>query len=129
MSDVNFPDYVQLWANDILTWVGFGTIVGLLAKAIMPGRDPGGSIATLGMGIGGTLIGCGVWSFFYNARVTPISPMGFAVGTAGSFIILFFYKLLGGYWFIEGESPARRYRHRRKATYLRHSHPHHLHED
>lgn len=122
MADVNLPDYVQLWANDILTWVGFGTIVGLLAKAIMPGRDPGGSIATLGMGIGGTLIGCGVWSFFYNSRVTPISPMGFAVGTAGAFILLFFYKLLGGYWFVEGESPSRRYPHRRQRQRLHHSH-------
>ena len=122
MADVNLPDYMQLWANDILTWVGFGTIVGLLAKAIMPGRDPGGAIATLGMGIGGTLIGCGVWSFFYSTRVTPISPMGFAVGTAGSFILLFFYKLLGGYWFIEGESPNRRYPHRRHRQRLHHSH-------
>ncbi len=30
------------WMNDILTWIGFGTIVGLVAKGIMPGRDPGG---------------------------------------------------------------------------------------
>jgi len=35
-------------------WVGFGTIVGLMAKAIMPGRDPGGAVATLSMGVGGT---------------------------------------------------------------------------
>jgi uncharacterized membrane protein YeaQ/YmgE (transglycosylase-associated protein family) len=99
----------QQWCNDILVWVGFGTLVGLLAKAIMPGRDPGGAVATLAMGIGGTVIGCGVASYFYpGQRVTPISPLGFLVATAGAFIILFFYRLLAGKWFVEGESPRRR---------------------
>ena len=115
MDAMQFPEQVQSWANDILVWVGFGTIVGLLAKAIMPGRDPGGAVATLVMGIGGTMIGCGMWSYFYaGSRVTPISPMGFCVATAGAFVILFFYKLLAGYWFVEGESTNRRYATRRR---------------
>ncbi len=106
--DVSFMQQVQLWANDILVWIGFGTVVGLLAKAIMPGRDPGGAVATLAMGIGGTVIGCGAVSFFYTGnRVTPISPLGLVVATAGAFLILFFYKLLSGYWFIEGETRPR----------------------
>jgi uncharacterized membrane protein YeaQ/YmgE (transglycosylase-associated protein family) len=97
---------VQQVANDLLVWVGFGTLVGLLAKAIMPGRDPGGAIATLMMGIGGTVIGCGTLSFFYHEhRVTPISPIGFLVGTGGAFILLAFYRLLGGYFFREGHVP------------------------
>jgi uncharacterized membrane protein YeaQ/YmgE (transglycosylase-associated protein family) len=101
--------HVQQWANDVLVWVGFGTLVGLLAKAIMPGRDPGGAVATLGMGVGGTVIGCGVAMYFYpGQRVTPISPLGFLVATAGAFIILFFYRLLAGKWFVEGERPTRR---------------------
>jgi len=109
------PETIQMleqWANDILVWIGFGTIVGLLAKGIMPGRDPGGAIATLAMGIGGTVIGCGVFAYFSEStgRITPISPLGFAVATGGAFILLFFYKLLGGYFFIEGEVPRRRRR-------------------
>ncbi|MBC7856246.1 MAG: GlsB/YeaQ/YmgE family stress response membrane protein [Pirellulaceae bacterium] len=100
------------WAKIILEWVGFGTLAGLLAKAIMPGKDPGGAIATLAMGIGGTVIGCGVLSFFSQGKtlITPISPAGFCVATGGAFIILFFYKLLGGYYFQEGEGPIRRRR-------------------
>lgn len=111
MNAMQFPESVQHWANDILVWVGFGTIVGLLAKAIMPGRDPGGAVATLVMGIGGTVIGCGMWSYFYaGSRVTPISPMGFCVATGGAFVILFFYKMLAGYWFTEGDGySSRRY--------------------
>ena len=46
------------WAKVGLEWVGFGTLTGLLAKAIMPGKDPGGAIATLAMGIGGMCV-CG----------------------------------------------------------------------
>ncbi len=115
MESLQFPETIQHWANDVLVWVGFGTIVGLLAKAIMPGRDPGGAVATLLMGIGGTVVGCGLWSYFYaSSRVTPISPMGFCVATAGAFVILFFYKLLSGYWFKEGDGRSRRYASNRR---------------
>ncbi len=117
MNNIEFPLIVQQWSNDILVWVGFGTIVGLLAKAIMRGRDPGGAVVTVVMGIGGTIIGCGICSFCYaGGRVTPISPIGFAVATAGAFIILFFYKLLSGYWFTE-DGTSRRFR--TKPHYLR----------
>jgi uncharacterized membrane protein YeaQ/YmgE (transglycosylase-associated protein family) len=95
-------------ANDILVWVGFGRIVGLLAKAIMPGKDPGGAVATLAMGIGGTVIGCGIVSYFSEGRrVTPISALGLAVATLGAFVILFFYRLLSGYIVQEGETTRR----------------------
>jgi len=117
--DPDFLEAIRGWINDILVWIGFGTVVGLLAKAIMPGRDPGGAIATLAMGVGGTVIGCALLSLFFEGRrVTPISPLGFAVATAGAFIILFFYKLLGGYWFVEGEHPrVRRRSYRRRRRY------------
>jgi hypothetical protein len=56
------------------------------------------------MGIGGTVIGCGIVSYFIaGERITPISPLGFFVGTGGAFVILFFYRLLGGRFFKEGE--------------------------
>jgi uncharacterized membrane protein YeaQ/YmgE (transglycosylase-associated protein family) len=78
--------------------------VGLMAKAIMPGRDPGGAVATLAMGVGGTVIGCSMLMYFtHGERVSPISPMGFVVATAGAFTLLFFYRLLGGRFFIEGD--------------------------
>jgi uncharacterized membrane protein YeaQ/YmgE (transglycosylase-associated protein family) len=97
----------ELWANTILVWVGFGTIVGLLAKAIMPGKDPGGAVATLTMGVAGTIIGCAVLSYFWQGHlVSPISPLGFCVATGGALVVLlFFYKLLGGYYFKEDQGP------------------------
>jgi uncharacterized membrane protein YeaQ/YmgE (transglycosylase-associated protein family) len=102
VDNAQLLEAVQRTAHDLLTWVGFGTLAGLLAKAIMPGRDPGGTIATLLMGIGGTVIGSGLLMFFTGGqRVTPISPIGFCVATGGAFIILAFYRILGGYWFRE----------------------------
>ncbi len=110
-----FPDPIGIWVNDLFVWVGFGTVVGLLAKMIMPGRDPGGVLATIAMGIGGTIIGSGTCSLLMNGqRITPVSPAGLCVGTLGAFTLLFFYRLLGGYWFLEGEEPARRSYYRRR---------------
>jgi len=111
-ESLELTDQVQVWANVVLTWIGFGTLTGLFAKAIMPGRDPGGAIATLAMGIGGTVIGCGTLSFFYDGfQVSPLSPMGFCVATAGAFIILFFFRLLSGSVIDEaGSEPAHRLR-------------------
>jgi len=113
-------DYEQLaaYANLALTWIGFGTVVGLAAKAVMPGRDPGGAIATVLMGIAGTLIGCASLQYFSTADqvIQPVSLEGFAVGSAGALVLLIFYKVLGGYWFIEGEQTSHRHRRRKRRT-------------
>lgn len=115
-------DSVQLLVNDVLVWIGFGTVVGLLAKGVMPGRDPGGAIATVLMGIGGTIMGCGVVSYFNNGqRVVPISPLGMLVGLMGTLIILFFYKMLSGYYFVEGDFVTRQHRRRRGTGRRRYS--------
>jgi hypothetical protein len=71
------------------------------------------------MGIGGTIIGCGLVSYFYQGeRVTPISPLGLVVATAGAFVILAFYRLLAGRIFHEGHRVSRRVRppHRRRVA-------------
>ena len=97
MADTEVMQIIERSANEVLVWVGFGTIVGLTAKAIMPGRDPGGAVATVLMGIAGTVIGCGSLLFFLPGhRITPVSIEGFAAATAGAFILLVFYRLFAG---------------------------------
>lgn len=104
MASAEVPDMVGQWANNILIWIGFGTVVGLLAKAIMPGRDPGGSFGTILMGIGGSIVGSGTLAYFSNTvRVSPLSPLGFVTATAGAFFLLFMYRLLSGKIIQEGE--------------------------
>lgn len=118
MPDSEFMTIVEQSAHQILVWVGFGTLVGLVAKAIMPGRDPGGAVGTLMMGIAGCVIGCGVLMFFRrDVHISPISPLGFLAGVVGAFLLLFFYRILSGSFFAEseaGDSWAHRLRRRRR---------------
>lgn len=118
MIDAETMQVLEESVREVLVWVGFGTLVGLTAKAIMPGRDPGGAVATLLLGIGGSVIGCGSLMFFADMpRVTPISPMGFVMGTAGGFVLLFFYRLLSGTLIKEAEDkPLIQKRERHKAA-------------
>jgi uncharacterized membrane protein YeaQ/YmgE (transglycosylase-associated protein family) len=102
-------------AQVMLTWIGFGTVVGLLAKAIMPGKDPGGAIGTMMMGIAGSVIGCGITAFFWTGiKLSPLSPLGFVTATVGAFVLLFFYKLLAGQYYAESEGGDDRYYHRHR---------------
>ncbi|WP_298867233.1 GlsB/YeaQ/YmgE family stress response membrane protein [uncultured Gimesia sp.] len=122
MLDEHTTKMMQEAVNEMLVWVGFGTLVGLAAKAIMPGKDPGGAVSTLLMGIGGSVVGCGTLMFFWDgAKVTPISTFGFLAATGGAFILLFFYRLLSGSFFAESEDGERwlhRRRRRRRARRL-----------
>ncbi len=102
--DGQLMEMARYWAHELLVWVGFGTLVGLAAKAIMPGRDPGGAVGTMLMGIAGSIIGCALLLFFVEkGRITPISPLGFVVGTGGAFIILLFFRILNHSFFVEAE--------------------------
>jgi uncharacterized membrane protein YeaQ/YmgE (transglycosylase-associated protein family) len=101
MPNAEFVQGASDWAHTALVWIGFGTLAGIIAKLIMPGRDPGGPIATLMMGIAGTCLGLGLLSYFTSQRITPISPLGFVVAIGGAALLLFFHRLLGGYFFTE----------------------------
>lgn len=123
-------DFMQAagdWAHTALVWIGFGTLAGIVAKLIMPGRDPGGPIATLLMGIAGTCLGLGLLSYFTAQRITPISPLGFVIATGGAAMLLFFHRLLGGYFFTEqGDGYGSRYMtggYGPRRTYRRHRVP------
>jgi uncharacterized membrane protein YeaQ/YmgE (transglycosylase-associated protein family) len=116
-----FTEVAQLWTNTVLMWIGFGTVVGLLAKAIMPGRDQGGAVATVLMGIGGSVVGLALLALFGDGhRASPTSLVGFLLATAGSLILLFFHRMLQGSFFRElGTGPAPRKPRRRAAVLVR----------
>ena len=104
MTEQTLANIAAQAAHEVLLWVGFGTLTGLAAKAVMPGRDPGGAVATVMMGIAGSVVGCGTMAFFSSdQRITPISPLGFVLATAGAFTLLFFHRLLAGSFFTEGQ--------------------------
>lgn len=119
MQSAHLVDQVEAWANLVLVWVGFGTVVGLLARVIIPGRDATGPVATIAMGIGGVVIGCGALAFFLEGeRVTPLSVSGFIVATLGASLILFFHRLLAGRVINEGVGRRAYVRRSSRRVYL-----------
>jgi uncharacterized membrane protein YeaQ/YmgE (transglycosylase-associated protein family) len=78
----------------ILVWIVFGLIVGAVAKLIMPGRDPGGIIVTMILGIVGALLGG--WLGQAVGWYAPGEPAGFIMAVIGAIIVLAIYRLLIG---------------------------------
>ena len=78
----------------ILSWILFGLVVGALAKLVMPGRDPGGFIVTILLGIAGALLGgfIGRAMGFYREG----EPAGWVMAFLGSVLLLFLYRLMVG---------------------------------
>lgn len=102
MTEAEVVEILRTSLNELLRWVGFGTLTGLAAKAIMPGRDPGGAVATMLTGIAGSVIGCGTALYFWrDMSIDPISGKGFLAAVFGAFALLFFYRLLSGSFFNE----------------------------
>ena len=74
----------------ILGWIVFGLIAGALAKLVMPGRDPGGIVVTMLLGIAGAVIAgfLGRALGWYGAG----EPAGFVMATLGAVLLLFIYR-------------------------------------
>lgn len=75
-----------------LTWIVFGLIVGALAKLVMPGRDPGGIIVTMLLGIVGAMLGgfIGRAMGFYREG----EPAGYLMAIIGAIIVLAIYRMM-----------------------------------
>lgn len=85
----------QSWVNVVLIWIGFGSLAGLLARVILPLREPSGSLPTLTLGITGSAVGLGVLSWIQGGTASiPISPIGFLVAVAGALGLLLGYHFL-----------------------------------
>jgi uncharacterized membrane protein YeaQ/YmgE (transglycosylase-associated protein family) len=75
----------------ILGWILFGLVVGIVAKLIMPGRDPGGILMTIVLGIVGALIGGFIGQALH--LYGPGEPAGFVGATLGAILVLWVYRL------------------------------------
>jgi uncharacterized membrane protein YeaQ/YmgE (transglycosylase-associated protein family) len=75
----------------ILSWILFGLVVGIIAKLLMPGRDPGGFIVTILLGIAGALVGgfIGRAMGFYGQGQSA----GWLMSILGAIVLLFIYRL------------------------------------
>ena len=77
---------------DILLWIVFGLVVGAIAKLLMPGRDPGGFILTIAIGIVGALVGG--WLGRAMGLYREGEPVGFIMAVVGAIVLLGLYRLV-----------------------------------
>lgn len=75
----------------IIGWIVFGLIVGAVAKLLMPGRDPGGWIITIVLGIAGALVGG--WLGRAMGWYGPNDAAGFLMALVGALVLLGLYRL------------------------------------
>jgi len=90
----------------IIGWIVFGLIAGLIAKAIMPGRDPGGCIITILIGIAGSFLGGFIAHYLLGygtggrGDVSDLTKPGFLMSlvfaVVGAIILLAIYRLIKG---------------------------------
>jgi uncharacterized membrane protein YeaQ/YmgE (transglycosylase-associated protein family) len=76
----------------LLGWILFGLIVGAVAKLVMPGRDPGGMIITMLLGIAGAVLGG--WLGQTLGWYGPNEGAGFFMSLFGAILLLWLYRMI-----------------------------------
>jgi uncharacterized membrane protein YeaQ/YmgE (transglycosylase-associated protein family) len=76
----------------ILSWILFGLVVGVIAKLLMPGRDPGGFVITILLGVAGALFGgfIGRAMGFYGDN----QGAGWIMSILGAIVLLALYRMM-----------------------------------
>ena len=77
---------------NILGWILFGLIAGVLAKWMVPGPNPGGILSTILLGIAGAVVGGLLASVFGLGHVTGFSFASFLIAVPGALLLLWMYR-------------------------------------
>jgi uncharacterized membrane protein YeaQ/YmgE (transglycosylase-associated protein family) len=94
MGELELSQTAQHWCNAVLIWIGFGTVAGLLAKALLPSREPSSAVLVLTLGIIGSVIGPLTLSLVLHDRFrNPISPLGLLSAAGGALLVMILYRL------------------------------------
>ncbi len=76
----------------MLSWIIFGLIIGAIAKLVMPGKDPGGFIVTILLGIAGALLGG--WMSTLVGFADQEQPAGWIMSILGAVVLLALYRVV-----------------------------------
>ena len=79
---------------NFIAWLIVGLIAGALARLIMPGRDPMGIIATILLGIVGSIVGGLVSWAIWGSDTRGFQPAGFVLSILGAIIVLWIWRML-----------------------------------
>jgi uncharacterized membrane protein YeaQ/YmgE (transglycosylase-associated protein family) len=77
----------------ILAWIVLGLIAGAIAKALMPGKDPGGFIVTTLIGIVGAFLGGFLGNLIAGSGLNGFSPWSLILAVIGAILLLWIYRL------------------------------------
>ena len=81
----------------LLAWIVLGLIAGLAAKALVPGRDPGGCIVTMLVGIAGALIGGWLSTLLgFGGLAGGLDLRNLVIAVLGAIVLLVVWRLLFG---------------------------------
>jgi uncharacterized membrane protein YeaQ/YmgE (transglycosylase-associated protein family) len=80
----------------IATWIVLGLVAGVLAKILMPGRDPGGLILTIILGVAGALVGGFIGTRLGFGTVSGFDLRSLAIAVGGAVLLLILHRLLKG---------------------------------
>lgn len=76
----------------VIGWIFFGLVVGIIAKLLMPGRDPGGIILTILLGVARSVVGGFIGRML--GMYPPGHPAGWLMSILGAILLLSLYRLL-----------------------------------
>ncbi|WP_300012509.1 GlsB/YeaQ/YmgE family stress response membrane protein [Pseudonocardia sp.] len=81
----------------IIGWIIVGGLMGALAKLIMPGKDPGGIIVTILIGVAGGLLGGFVGSYLFDVNTAGFFNIStWLISLVGALVLLGIYRLVVG---------------------------------
>lgn len=80
----------------ILSWIALGIVAGAVAKLIIPGRQPGGIILTMVLGIVGALLGGFLGGLLLRVDVTGFNLSSVLISVAGSVLVLLIWGAVAG---------------------------------
>ena len=78
---------------DSLTWVAVGLVAGIIAKIVHPGKDPGGLIITIALGVGGAYVGGFIGRELGFGGVDGFDPKSIGIAAGGAFLLLIVWRL------------------------------------
>jgi uncharacterized membrane protein YeaQ/YmgE (transglycosylase-associated protein family) len=78
----------------VLGWIVLGLTTGAIAKFLMPGKDPGGLIATVLIGIAGAMIGGWAGTRLGYGTVTGFDVRSLALSIGGAIVLLIVYRIV-----------------------------------
>ncbi|HYH46358.1 MAG TPA: GlsB/YeaQ/YmgE family stress response membrane protein [Thermoanaerobaculia bacterium] len=80
----------------LISWIVFGLIAGIIAKFIMPGKDPGGCIITIVIGVVGALLGGFIATYLGFGGISGFDWRSLLIAIIGALLLLALWRMISG---------------------------------